>query len=283
MGIYDREYTKSRPGRESGLDWGAILGPRGALMLIGLHLLGFVVALVLRHDAGAKATVTFVLHGSVSHPAAIVLHPIGGGSVLTFVFVVGVIWTLGRRIETRFGTGRLLGLYALGTLIGGSVYFGFAQTAPELAVYPLALPVGGLAAWVLGAWRGLSDETVSIFGRLTTAAKASAIGAVVVAGLVFFWHGPAATAWLIAAAAGSLAWPALNVIRGPVGAPAAPRQGKTQAPRRQAGRNEAGTPAGDAPIDDVLAKISREGLDALTSEERKRLEAARRAKLRQSR
>ncbi|MFQ5806718.1 MAG: rhomboid family intramembrane serine protease [Phycisphaerae bacterium] len=284
MGVYDRDYTKTGAGRGAGIAWGAHLPPRGALALIVLHGLGFLTVLMMRHDAGGAAATMFVLRGAASHPAAIVLHPIGSESILTLAFVAYAIWTLGGRIESRWGTTRLLSLYVLGTIISGGVYFGFAQRAPDLAGYALVMPTGALAAWALAAWRNLSDEMVSVFGRLVTVAKATAIGAAIVAGLVFFRGGPAATAWLIAAAAGSLAWPVVNVFRGNVRASSAARQLRRARAARPPTRCDAAQPVAEDPaIDDLLAKISREGLDALTPAERERLEAARQAKLRQSR
>jgi membrane associated rhomboid family serine protease len=278
MGIYDREYTKSRPDRDGGVAWGSRLPPRGALALIGLHALAFLLVFAARLDRSAPIGSVLVLRGSTSHPAAILLHPFGVGSIWSLIFVGYAIWTLGGRIESRFGTGRLLTLYVLGTILAGGVYFGFAQIAPDLARYPLALPVGAFAAWALAAWRNLSDEMVSIFGRLVTVSKATGIAALVVAGWVFFRGGPAATGWLLAAAAGSLAWPVTNLSRGRTFANRPFERSPTWRSREER-RSE----PEETDIDDILAKITREGLDALTPEERDRLEAARRAKQRRSR
>jgi membrane associated rhomboid family serine protease len=284
MGVWDRDYTKAerRPGRRS-VDWRSHLPCGGALALIIAHVLGFVVMLVVRHHASTTVLALFVLEGASSHPAAILLHPISSASPLTLLFVVGAMWTLGGRIESRFGTARLVWLYALGTIIAGTVYFGFAQMAPELAGYALAMPVGALAAWVLAAWRNLSDEMVSVFGRLVTVAKAAAIGATSVATWIFFWNGPAATGWLIAAAAGSLAYLVVNVVRGNARVATEPPRREANAPRPAPRRDDA-RPATAAPdVDEILAKINREGLDALTPTERERLEAARQARLRRPR
>jgi membrane associated rhomboid family serine protease len=285
MGIWDRDYSKTPTGHKAGrLAWRLRRPSGGALALLALHVLGFFMILIMRHGGGQRATVLFVLEGPASHPAAIVLHPFGSGSILTLVFVAYVIWTLGGRVESRFGTARLLLLYVLGTIIAGTVYFGFAQTAPDLARFGLATPAGALAAWALAAGQNLSDEMVSVFGRLITVARATAIGAAILGGLVFFVGGPAATGWLIAAAAGSLAWPVVNVLGGTVGAASEPRRLR-RARSVQPGFSREDTPsAADEPaVDDILAKISREGLDALTPAERERLEAARKAKPRRSR
>ena len=239
---------------------------------------------VVRHDAGTQPLVLFVLRGDALHPAAILLHPFGNLSILTLIFVIYAIWTLGGRIESRFGTARLLGTYVIGTLIAGAVFWGFAQLSAEHTQYPLVMPAGALAAWVLGAWRNFNDEVVSVFGKLTTTAKAVALGAAVVAALVFFRGGPSATGWLIAAAVGSLAWLVVDLARGFGGDWFASRavQGK-QAGFSEPRSSEPRTDADDVDIDDILVKINREGIDALTPAEHERLERARRAKLRRSR
>jgi len=285
MGVWDRDYSKTYgSGAGGGRDWGSRLPSRGALILIVLHVIGFVMVHLVRHEAGEQAIVLFVLRGDALHPAAILLHPFGNLSILTLIFVIYAVWTLGGRIEARFGVAWLLGTYVVGTLIAGIVFLGFAQLSAAHAGYALDMPAGALAAWVLGAWRGLSDEMVSVFGKLMTMAKVVALGAAIVAALVFFSGGPGATGWLIAAAAGSLACPAVNLVCGIRGTrvPAdAPRRRETGRPEPRSDKPEPSPE--DAAIDDLLAKISREGMDALTPGERERLEAARRAKLRRSR
>jgi len=285
MGVWDRDYSKTYgSGAGGGRDWGSRLPSRGALILIVLHLIGFLIVHVVRHEAGEQAIVPFVLRGDALHPAAILLHPFGNLSLLTLIFVVYVIWTLGGRIEARFGVAWLLGTYVVGTLIAGIVFLGFAQLSAAHTEYALDMPAGALAAWVLGAWRGLRDEIVSVFGKLMTMAKVVALGAAIVAALAFFSGGPGATGWLIAAAAGSLAWPAVNLVSGIRGmrVPAdVSRRREAALPEPRSDRPQSSPE--DAAIDDLLAKISREGIDALTPTEREQLEAARRAKLRRSR
>ena len=124
----------------------------------------------------------------------------------------------------------------------------------------------------------MNAEMVLIFGRLTTVAKVAGIGAAIVAGMVFFAGGPQATAWLLAAGAGCVAWPLLGVFRAKVVAGVTmPRGGRTPAAAVDHPAESAVNDA-DVDIDDILAKISRRGLDALTPTERERLELARRAK-----
>lgn len=284
MGAYDRDCAMADAGRRSGRDWRAFLPTRGALGLIILHVLGFVLLIAVRPGVGPGRASQFQLEGNTSHPAAIVLHPIATHSPVVLALVLVAIWGLGGPIESRLGTGRLLSLYVCGNVLAGGVYFGFAQMSPDLAGSALAMPAGALAAWVLAAWRRLSDETLSVFGRVITVARAAAVGAAIVAGLVFFFGGPAATGWLIAAAAGSLAWPALNAACGHAAVVPASQRAKLPSPASPQSRGERLSPEIDDPaIVDILAKVSREGLDALTPAERDRLEAARRGKLRQSR
>ena len=133
---------------------------------------------------------------------------------------------------------------------------------------------------MLGAWRRLKDEVVSVFGKLMTTAKLTAIGAAIIAGLTFLRGGPGATGWLIAAAAGSLAWPAVNLlseISRPTAKLRASRRGRDAG---SAPRHDASEPTDDAELDEILAKISREGLESLSPAERERLEEARRTRLR---
>jgi membrane associated rhomboid family serine protease len=274
MGVWDRDYARTRPDEERRTRRRARVPPPGALTLLAVHLFGIVMVTVMRHDAGPQAADVFRLEGNTSHLAAIALHPIGTHSWLAFAFVVLVIWMLGARVERRLGPGHLLALYVAGTLIAGSFYFAFAQVAPELAEYALVIPAGGLAAWVLAARRSLVHETVALLGHSTTTATAATVGAAIVAGCVFFWGGPGATGWLLAAVAGSLASPASRLIRGEVGTATRSRRPRRQGVERAAPEEPA--------IDDILTKISREGLDALTPAERDRLEAARRAKQRPS-
>ncbi len=285
MGVWDRDYSKAGYGREvGGIDWRSRLPPRGALTLIVLHLVGFLIVRVGWHDAGDAARVLVQLRNDALHPAAILLHPFGNVSFWTLIFVVYAIWTLGGRIEGRFGTARLLGMYAVGTLLAGVVFLGFAQLSAEHSAHALDMPAGALAAWALAAWRTMRDEMVSVFGKLMTTAKVVVLGAAIVAGLVFLVEGPAATGWLIAAAAGSLAWPATNLVREAGGVTDRSRKSR----RREAvgGESRSDKPeahAADAVLDEILAKISREGIDALTPAERERLEAARRARQRRGR
>jgi membrane associated rhomboid family serine protease len=285
MGVWDRDYSKSGYERRvGGIGWRAHLPPRGALLLVVLHVLAFFVLRVLQHDRGDAAVLMFRLRNDALHPAGILLHPFGNLSLWTLLLVVYAIWKLGGHLEARFGTARLWGTYLAGTLIAGVVFVGFAQLSGAHASHALVLPVGALAAWVLGAWQRLGDEMVSIFGKLTTTAKATALGAAIVAGLVFLFNGPGATGWLIAAAAGSLGWPIVSL---------AGRLGRAMTTGRPARRGRAVNPAprtespesvaADAVLDELLDKISREGLEALDPAERARLEAARRAKLRRNR
>lgn len=285
MGVWDRDYSKTDCGREvGGIDWRSRLPPRGTLILIGLHLVGFLIVRAAWHDGGEAAQILARLRNDTLHPGAVLLHPFGNVSFWMLALVVYAIWALGGRIESRLGAGRLLGMYALGTLLAGVVFLGFAQLSSEHSAYALDTPAGALAAWALAAWRTMRDEMVSVFGKLMTTAKLVGLGAAIVVGLIYLVEGPGATGWLIAAAAGSLAWPATNLARQSGGV----RAGSFGGRRREAASGGAASDnveadAADAVLDEILAKISREGIDALTPAEHHRLEAARRAKLRRGR
>ena len=69
-------------------------------------------------------------------------------------------------------------------------------------MFALTIPVGGLAAWCGAAWFGLNDEYVSIFGRLTSVARAAAIGCAIAVGCVLLLESSACAAWITAVIVG---------------------------------------------------------------------------------
>ena len=246
-----------------------------------LHGAAFALMLMLERGGGADVVRLLVLKGAESHPLGILLHPFATTGLLSILFVVLALWSLGAQLEPRLNAPRLVGLYVLGNLTAGAVYFGAARLAPGLSSAPLDSPIGALAALCLAACRQLRNEPVQVFGRVTNAAVVYAICAAIVAGLALVASGIGGLAWLAAALAGCAS--ALIVEHLPVFhltrrlrpqrtvRPSLPR------PAAPSKRHEA-----EIDIDDILAKISREGLAALTDAERARLEAARQAKLRGS-
>ncbi len=178
---------------------------------------GFLAARALvRGSEDGRLDVLFRLDGATLHPAAIVLHMFGG-TVATLVGVLAAIGGFGWVIARCRSGPRLLGLHLLGTLVGGGVFFCFALGASDLATVPLTVPVGGLAACAVAAWRcarlhtrpasrrGFPDSAgagVSMRHGDRTA-RIIAIVAWGVAGVVFFFGAAGATGWLLAAGAGA--------------------------------------------------------------------------------
>ncbi|MCA9244000.1 MAG: hypothetical protein KDA32_08610, partial [Phycisphaerales bacterium] len=179
--------------------------------------------------------------------------------------------------------GWLLSTYAVGNLLGGGGFLIVARLNPPLAIFPLMMPIGALAAWAWWGWRNLRTDTVLVFSQAVRAGDLIAIIAAVYIGMTILGRGFGTVAWLAAIGCG-IAAPAL------VDAINEWREGRAEAPARVArrpatrsiSRERSEQPAPetrDDDIDDVLAKISREGMDALTDAERARLEAARQRKL----
>ena len=268
MAWWEREYQQeSSYARGGGAGWNFQWPPMGARVLFSLHVVAFIVLLVSRADAEGAILPWVRLDAPPNAWPAILFHPLGVRG-FSIVFVGYVIWSLGGLIEGRLGRRQLLRLYIFGNLLAGAAYFAIAPLVSRGELYALDMPLGALAAWALLGWRQFHGDSVLVFNRMTTRSNLIAIGAAIVVGMAILGHGSTTTAWLLSGLAGCAAVPLaerLPVIRFGRG-------------RRSTSRPSARRPA-EPDIDDVLAKISRQGLDALTDAERARLEAARQAKL----
>ena len=281
MGWRDREYAQTWEGESGRVVRGVHLPPRGTLALVVLHVLAFLIVWGLPSDEGLDVSALLAVSGPAPHPLAILAHPVATTRLGTLALVVFAGWTLGARLESRFGTARLLALYVCGNLLAGAVCFAVARWQPDLAAAALSFPAGALVAWCLAAWRGLADEFFSLFGRLLTVAKTAALAAVIAAGVVLLLNGRGASALLAGAAIGGVAEPLVEGLAA-LRRRRARRRSPTPTehrPTRPATR-PAQPPPDEPDIDDILAKISRQGLDSLTQAERDRLETASRAKQR---
>lgn len=196
--------AESHPSRPRRLPW-------GTLLLILLH--GVTFGLI--RTVGREQAALFRLQGNVSHPAAIVLHPLGTRHPIVLAALLAGLWLLGKRLESRLATSRLLCLYAGGNALAGAAYFGFAQLAPDLAGLGLAVPAGGFAAWTVAARELLSDRAVSLLGRSFTAGRLALTVGMLIVAVVFFFGEQAATGWLLAAGCGAVAWPAARLLAPP--------------------------------------------------------------------
>lgn len=277
MSWRDREYTQAdyHDGAPSPIGGSGIRRPpNGTLGLMIAHGALFFLMVALQHDeSGILAMLQ--LQGAAPHPLGILLHPVSTNSLFTIIFVELVLYSLSARIELTLGLIRLIVLYAAAGLAGGLAYFGVVLAAPHLGGAELDYPVGFLAGLCYLGYRWQRNEPVSVLGWMTTAGKMYLIFAGIVAGLVVLRTGVGSVAWLATAAVGvgvgvlierggKVAWRSSRRRR-PVVRPSIP-------PAR---RDE---PDYVPDVDDVLDKISREGIDALTPEDRKRLEDARKSR-----
>lgn len=311
-----REYAQSGPWRD-GPRFAGVALPRGAARwLIAAHALAFFVLLFLRSAGDTNARTSpgaaaedrepaSVLEPYISgigahsppRPLTVLLHPYtpGPDRVLSGFFVVlftcFVISSLGALVEERLGSARMLLLYLLGNTCAGAVYLAAVIVAPLLARAPLDHPLGAFAAWSLWAMRSMRFEHASVFGRMYSISRIVAVIAGIIIILEMLGRGLGAALWVLALAVGSL--PALflppleqfvQARRGRVmrRAPRRPPAGAVESERsRRPVASEPSARAADD-LDELLAKISRYGIDSLTDAERARLEEARRARLSRS-
>lgn len=279
MGWRDREYSSEFDELHTPTSRLGIRRPAGGtLALMILHGAAFILMKMLEGSDGAFAVALCTLGAGDFHPLAVFLHPLASVRLFSSLFVVLALWSLGGRLEPRLGLPRFLTVYVAGNLAAGITYFALGRPIPALATAPLDYPVGALAGLTFVAWQRLQHDEVQVFGKLTSVAKMYAVCAAIVVGLALLADGAGAIAWIVAAGAGAGAAALVQRWSFSVALPTHHQRRivRPSIPKRP-------SPPAEAPdVDDILAKISREGLAALTDAERQRLEAARQAKLRNS-
>jgi len=281
MGWEQRDYWQESQGARR-VDWRALTPRGGTLALLVLHTAGFLSTVFFFAQVGQRAAALLLLGAGPDslarpHPLAILLHPLASPDLLAFVLTALVIWMLGGRIEIALGARALLAHYVAGNLLAGLAYFLVAQASPPLALAPLYTPIGAMAAWCVLLGRRLPYDVVDFFGRVVPLWKMTAILAAVAVALKLISAKLGAGAWLAAVAASAAAPYAVELLTSLRGRfRARLRRPLRGAPRV---RPRPTPPADEPPIDDILAKISRQGIQSLTPTERARLEAARRVKL----
>ncbi len=264
--------------------------PPAARALLFLHVLAFLALALVAADRSAPVGERFTLGPASLQPLAIATHPLGSLNPLSLIAAIIGIWWLGCVIEPRIGMRKFVLLYVVANLAGGTAYFATARLSAAAAVAPLDYPLGALAAWCWTAGRLLRYEQVNLFGRIVRGSTAIAIFGGIAAALVVLPAGLGGLAWLAAAAAGigvacaaeapiSLSWPRRRVRPSRV---SEPRPRPSASLRRSSPRKSADETPDETVIDEILAKISRSGMQSLTPGERDALESARRAKLRES-
>lgn len=254
------------------------------------------------HGFAVLAMLTLVAaHGAAGVPwlwafdahvwPGILLHPVGTADLLRGVLTVVALWLIGGLLERRRGGGVLLQGYVLGNLAAGVAYFLLAAARPDLAITPLDYPLGALVAFVAALWRDVRYEPAEVFGYSTTQGRVLVFAAGLVVVLELVLRRAGAVAWVAGVAAAAAAallleraqadgWAFGDWLRRLRPPSVAPRRIR---PSRAPARQRSAQPADERDVDEILAKISRSGLESLSAEERQRLEAARLAKLRRER
>lgn len=275
MGWQDRDYHQ-----EPGAGFGERLRlPPVTLALMVAHGAGFLVAFMLHADEGADLAARLTLSGTqrdwigiLFHPFAIGPHP--GFAFLAVLFTLYILWKFVAPIERFKGGAAVLAAWLVGNLAAGAVYW-LAASVPVLATRPLIGPSGAMAAWLLIAWRMYAHETVFLFGRYVSFGRVLLWGGALLVGVLL----------LLAGIVGGLAWLAALLTGGAAGAAGQwlpdllkglERPENEVAPPPRQRRDNQRRERDEAELDAVLAKISREGLDALSARERDLLERARR-------
>ena len=263
--------------------------PRGVLTLVVLHATAFIIVAMMHAGEGRTLALLLSFHGADSQWPAVLTHPyvfsaLQLGVVVGVILTLYVTWVLGSAIECDSGSTRLITLYAGGNLAAGIAFYALAKASPGSAIHELNMPVGALAAWAMVGWLRFDDRMVLVFGRPMSFSRAIGWAGAIVVGLAVFTGGPGSTAWTAAVVAGvGTGWLAEHLpnLRPRLTPAVRRRRRDDHTVTRSVDRprpTPKSTPSADD-IDEILAKISRSGIDSLSADERERLEAARRARL----
>ncbi|MCH7870789.1 MAG: hypothetical protein IID33_03730 [Planctomycetes bacterium] len=270
MSWHERDYHKAGyvTNEQRGLrGW---LPPPVSLGLIVGHTVAFCVLLVSSAQSGAA----LVLWSENLHIAALLAHPFATSHPLGLSLTVFGIWIVAGRIEGRYGWSRVLLLYVAGNVAAGLSFAAYARLLPDGGMFALTIPVGGLAACCGAAWFGLSDEYVSVFGRLTSVARAAAIGCAIAVGCVLLLESSACAAWITAVIVGGASGMLVQAWGPTLSFPI--RRARVRPKTKPAPVRPIRRPTG---IDVILDKIARDGIGSLTVKERAQLDAARQTML----
>lgn len=285
MSWRDRDYYKEESwtgARSSGMAFRR--PPVATAVLMALHVLvgGLLWVTSQGEPPDAISLAAFSFSEQNAPLLAIVLHPFASHSVISLLLSVLIVWMLGGHVERQRGARAMLGMYVVGNLLAGVAFFAVAHAWSPLGAFPLDYPAGALGAWAVAAVRPMWGEMVMVFGKPQPVSQVACISGAIAAGVMVALHRFGAVGWVSAVVAGSLgetllAWlPALPARRR---GPRIVRPSISHEPPPDETPFAEPTPE-DEVLDELLAKISRSGIESLTDEERARLEAARRAKLR---
>lgn len=279
MSWRDREYTQAEydtPGFGGGGGLGFRRPPPATLTLLILHTLAFFIVVGAR-PGNPDLVPALALQGPQATLLGILVHPFAADAFFTALFALVILWTVGGQVESAVGAARYVTLYVVANIAAGSGYYLLAHALPALAGNPLNYPVGALAACWLIAWQLSRRLPTQFLGWITTAGKLYAIGGGIIIALELLRYGVGSVGWLLAVAVGVAT--GLVCQRAPALFAPRPRLRVHPSIPRAAPPPAAPDP-NEAALDQLLDKIRRSGLDSLTAEERKQLEAARQAKLR---
>lgn len=282
MGWRERDYHRSTT-----FDFGRAFGdgrpPWGVIGIVALHVLLYALftqtpgldAWAARHAPLADAT---------SSAYGIVLHPWSVTSIISLFFTLLAIAALGAQLERRLGTLPLLALYALGNLAAGVGFFALTRAAPYASFVALTAPIGGLAAWIAATWRQMRDESISIFGHMAPFSQFAGLLAFGFIVLLLAASRQNPIGWVVALSLGAVVGLARTgwLRRGRLGRQRRRRASEDQLHEAFVAEFDSDPPPPEIDIDDLLAKISANGLKSLSAKERARLEEARREMIRRS-
>jgi len=293
MGWQERDYTWF-PERGSRMELlRSFLPPRATTGLLIAHVVGVMGLLIARGWLGGGVIAEWsTLSAERPNPAALLLHPFASLDFFTLITILYAVGSLGGRIESMLGIRAVLLQYSLGNLFGGLGFLAIAAAGPELAAWPLALPAGGMAAWIATLTRRLPFESVMIFGWGVRLWKLGLFGLAVVIGAGVMAHGTGAIGWAAASMVGATIPAFLSAVEAGIfhrgrerrarSEPTVARRAPSAIPLDDRLPDE---PLDDRPIepdreiDEILAKISRSGMGSLSDEDRAALEHARQHRL----
>ncbi len=257
-----------------------------ALVLAGLHTAAFAAVHLVERSLGWQAKALLGLHAE-AHPIAIITHPLATNDALVFLLAVLAVWMLASRAVLRRGTWSILAIYASGNCLAGCTFWLVGRIEPAWAAVGLDFPLGGLAALLLDLWPRRSELPTSGVAGVVGTKTLIACGLVLAGGVLVWLREYGALAWCAAGLTGALTAPLSHILSDCLSRQraAAPEQSwRASGPvdvQRLSGPSIANAEV-EPEIDDILAKISREGFSRLSEEERQRLELARQMKLRRT-
>lgn len=281
MSWQDRDYSQYLDDGPTVFSSRPLRRNRAALALLIFHA-ACAVALISLLIAGTRLSEDFLaVSAAAPHWWTILTHPIASTDFFRVLLTLLILWTIAPRIEEMFGRSRLLQSYILGNLAAGAVFFGVARLRPAWTAQPLDYPVGAGIAWLVLFWQAARHEITMIAGRQMRMGNVIAVVGGVLLLLTLAIGGTGSIGWMLAATVGGAVgiWQPLQLnIRMP-----RKRQPATSRPRTPARLHVVNTtdePAeDDAEIDEILKKISRDGITSLSESDRAKLEAARQSKL----